>query len=127
VAMLPGFFGEGQREAVVGVGVLLLVWVPQLSVPRVAVPVISRLAAASLYIYLTHWQVYPTLVDRVGSVPALAVSVGVGLAVAALVLPALAAGEAWVTAVRRARTPAGLRRPGPLAWRRDATEPVRTG
>jgi acyl-CoA synthetase (AMP-forming)/AMP-acid ligase II len=126
-AMLPGFFGEWQREALVGVGVLLLIWVPQLSVPRVVVPVVSRLAAASLYIYLTHWQVYPTLVDRVGSVPALAASLVVGLAVAAVVLPALAAAEAWLTAARRVRTPAGLRRVGPLAWRRDATEPVRTG
>jgi hypothetical protein len=127
IAMLPGFFGEWQREALVGVGVLLLIWVPQVSLPRLAVPIVSRLAAASLYIYLTHWQVYPTLVDRVGSLPALVGSLAVGVAVAAVVLPALAAAEAALAGRRRAVALAGLRRPRPVAWGRDATEPVHTG
>jgi hypothetical protein len=41
------------------------------------------LAASSLYIYLTHWQVYPHLRDL--PLVALAASVGLGIAYAALV------------------------------------------
>jgi hypothetical protein len=32
--------------------------------PRAAVGLVGRLASASLYIYLTHWQVYPHLEYR---------------------------------------------------------------
>ncbi len=39
-------------------------WVPAVLVPRVAVGVIGQVAGASLYIYLTHWQVYPHLENR---------------------------------------------------------------
>jgi acyl-coenzyme A synthetase/AMP-(fatty) acid ligase/acyl carrier protein len=63
VAAVPGFFEDGQREMVVAVGMLLLVWVPHLRVPRMLVPALGVLAATSLYIYLTHWQVYPHLED----------------------------------------------------------------
>jgi hypothetical protein len=117
LALLPGFFGEWQREAVVAAGVLLLVWVPQLPVPRWAAPIVSRLAAASLYIYLTHWQLYPTLVEHAGRPVALVGSLGAGMAVAAVALPGLAAAEGWWRARRAARTPAGAGRRRPLAWR----------
>lgn len=61
LATVPGFFGNGARDAVVAGGIVLLVWVPTLRVPRVAVPLLGLLAGASLHIYLTHWQVYPLL------------------------------------------------------------------
>ncbi|KRC58575.1 hypothetical protein ASE14_18605 [Agromyces sp. Root81] len=54
-----GFFGEPAREAVVVLGLLLLIWAPQLRLPRPLVPVVRLLAGASLFIYLTHWVVYP--------------------------------------------------------------------
>ncbi len=56
-----GFFGDPAREALVAGGVLLLVWVSQLHLPRVSLPVVSALAGSSLFVYLTHWQVYPHL------------------------------------------------------------------
>lgn len=56
-----GFFGDPVREAIVVAGVLLLVWVPRLPVPRMSVPAISTVAASSLFVYLTQWQVYPYL------------------------------------------------------------------
>lgn len=56
-----GFFGDPVREALVAGGVCLLVWVPRLTVPRAALPVLRVLAASSLFVYLTHWQVYPHL------------------------------------------------------------------
>ncbi|WP_457973023.1 AMP-binding protein [Arthrobacter sp. D1-17] len=60
---LPGFFHNTVREAAVAAGVLLLVWVPALPVPAVLRRAIGWLAAASLFIYLTHWLVYPVLLS----------------------------------------------------------------
>lgn len=82
LAAVPGFFGEPGRDITVIVGLLLLVWVPTIAVPRPLNRVIGTLAGASLYIYLTHWQVYLPLVDR--GVPAL-------VAVAAALLVGVAA------------------------------------
>lgn len=70
VLAVPGFFGETSREAMALVGMLALVWVPQLPVFRPVARVAAVLAATSLYIYLTHWVIYPTLLER--SSPAVA-------------------------------------------------------
>ncbi len=56
-----GFFGDPVREALVAGGVCLLVLAPRMRVPTVALPLLSTLAASSLFVYLTHWQVYPHL------------------------------------------------------------------
>lgn len=61
---VPGFFGDPGREAIVVAGVLLLIWVPRIPVARLLVPVIGSIAAASMFIYLTHWQVYPPFEDE---------------------------------------------------------------
>lgn len=62
VAVL-GFFGQLSRELVVLVGVLVIIWVPTIPVPRFLLPVVQVLAASSLFVYLVHWQVYPWLED----------------------------------------------------------------
>lgn len=77
---VPGFFGDPAREAIVVVGVLLLVWVPRIPVMRMLVPVIGALAAASMFIYLTHWQVYPPLENELPWLATL-LSLVVGVAV----------------------------------------------
>ncbi|GHB13710.1 AMP-binding protein [Streptomyces chryseus] len=84
LAAVPGFFsGEPAREAVVMAGLTLLIWVRNLpslaSVNRVA----GVLAGSSLYIYVTHWQVFPYLEDRSKLLATLA-SLLVGIAYAAL-------------------------------------------
>ncbi len=61
LVLVPGFSGSATREAVVLVGLGLLVWRPALRVPPVLVRVTTTLAASSLYIYLVHWHVYPAL------------------------------------------------------------------
>lgn len=79
-ASLPGFFGDTHREMIVTVGLLLIVWVPTLPLPRRATRIIGTVAGASLYIYLSHWQVYPPLL-RHGPAVATISSVLVGILV----------------------------------------------
>ncbi|MFI7580774.1 AMP-binding protein [Kocuria kalidii] len=59
---VPGYFDSTVRELTVITGVLLLLWVTALPVPAGLRRITGWLAAASLYIYLTHWLVYPALV-----------------------------------------------------------------
>ncbi|WP_332665552.1 AMP-binding protein [Aeromicrobium sp.] len=106
VGGVAGFFGDPQREAVVAGGMLLLVWIAAVPVPRLVARVVGSLAAASLYIYLTHWQVYPHLEMKV---PILAVlsSLVVGLAYRQVVVTIAArlALVRWVPARSRAPLP----------------------
>ena len=57
------FFNRPDRVAVVVLGLTLAVTVTSLRVPRVVAPIITSIAAASLMIYLTHYQIYPLLGD----------------------------------------------------------------
>lgn len=79
VAAVPGFFGAGQRELVVGLGLLLMVWVRAIPVPRPLVRGVAAVAGASLAIYLTHFQVFPPLVRLQGPALGVAGSVAVGV------------------------------------------------
>jgi hypothetical protein len=83
---VPGFFGEPSRDAVVVVGVLLVVWLPSVVVPAAIARLVGVLAGASLYIYLTHFQVYMPLQEAgVGPAASVAASLVVGVAVWAAV------------------------------------------
>ncbi|EIV92348.1 acyl-CoA synthetase (AMP-forming)/AMP-acid ligase II [Frankia sp. QA3] len=76
---IPGFFADARREHVVLGGVLLLIWTATLRCPRPLRRLAGTLAASSLYIYLTHWQVFPHLQND-HPVLALLASLAVGVA-----------------------------------------------
>ncbi|GAA2127261.1 AMP-binding protein [Nocardioides bigeumensis] len=80
LATVPGFFDEGARDAYVAAGLLALIWVPALRLPTPVVRVLGLVAAASLWIYLLHWQVYPHLEHQV---PWLATVLSLAVGVAA--------------------------------------------
>ncbi|WP_434922541.1 AMP-binding protein [Glutamicibacter sp. PAEs-4] len=61
IACIPGFFHDTPREATLLVGVLALIWLRSIPVPLGLQRVAVWLASASLFIYLTHWLVYPPL------------------------------------------------------------------
>jgi acyl-CoA synthetase (AMP-forming)/AMP-acid ligase II len=92
--LLPGLWGfwgaQPLREAIVGGGMLLLVWVPSLPIPRPVNQILGVVAGMSLALYLTHWQVYPPLLRSFGSPAAFAGSVAVGFAVSTLARRAVA-------------------------------------
>ena len=105
VGSLPGFFDDPHREVVVMIGLLVLVWVPAVRLPAVAARAVGALAAASMWIYLLHWQAYPWFED---SFPLLATALGLGIG-----LLGWQVGErvraAWVRRTARLRRP--VRRP----------------
>ncbi|HEX6424483.1 MAG TPA: AMP-binding protein [Acidimicrobiales bacterium] len=80
VAAVPGFFGMAPREAIVAAGLLLVAWLPTVPAPRAAARALGVVASASLYIYLTHWQVYPPLLRDHGAGSAVVGSVVAGVA-----------------------------------------------
>ncbi|MGW2560464.1 AMP-binding protein [Streptomyces sp. NPDC001514] len=80
IATVPGFFpGEPWREAIVVAGFTLLVWVPTLPSRERVNQVAGLMATSSMYIYLTHWQIYP-LIDGLSKHLALLVSLVFGIA-----------------------------------------------
>ncbi|MBL0748649.1 AMP-binding protein [Nocardioides baculatus] len=86
-ALLVGFFGQVHREAIVLGGFLAMLWLPHVSVPAWVARAAGVLAGASLFIYLTHWQVYPALEDAGHQWLALAASLVVGIAYGRVVRP----------------------------------------
>ncbi|MFG2879416.1 AMP-binding protein [Streptomyces sp. NPDC048337] len=59
---MPGFFpGDPGREAIIVAGFALLVWVPAMPSREGINRVAGLLASSSLYVYLTHWQVFPLI------------------------------------------------------------------
>lgn len=64
VSAITGFFGEPVREALVAAGLLALLWLPAVTLPRSVARVAAVVASASLFVYLTHWQIYPHLEDH---------------------------------------------------------------
>jgi AMP-binding enzyme/Phosphopantetheine attachment site len=107
-ATVPGFFENTARELTVVAGILLLIWLPTLPVPKVFRRLTVLLASASLYAYLVHWVVYPPLA---GISPALAVaaSLAAGVAYWALCMRVMGVMKGWKTGRRRKR--AGRIRP----------------
>jgi len=80
-----GYFGNTGRELLVGTGLLLLIWLPTLRCPSAITAVAGVIAQGSLYIYLTHFQIYPLFSHPVaGVVAALLVGSGLAWAVTAL-------------------------------------------
>lgn len=56
---LYGYFGDHVREALVFAGIAVMIWLPSIRCPVLLTGVVAALADASLYIYLTHFQIYP--------------------------------------------------------------------
>jgi hypothetical protein len=55
------FFDFVGREVRLVVALLLLAWVPTLPVPRVIAQPLGWLASASMWIFMTHWLIWPEL------------------------------------------------------------------
>ncbi len=76
---LPGWFGEPMREVTVAVAMLAIIWLREVPVPRQLAPTIGTIGGASMWIYLTHWQVYPPLEGSVAPLGLLLLSILTGV------------------------------------------------
>ena len=63
LASAPGVFMNPQREFFIAGGLVLLVWWRELPVPRVLVQPLGVLAAASLWIFVSHFVIWPPMKD----------------------------------------------------------------
>ena len=61
---IVGYFGQPHREALVFIGLALLIWLPAIRCPSTFTTTAGVIAEASLLIYLTHYQVYPVFGDQ---------------------------------------------------------------
>ncbi len=79
--LIPGFFDDPVRAGIVAGGLVVLLVLPRVAVPRPVVPVVGLVAGASFYIYLTHYAVYPPLLVAFQFPPALVwfISLAIGI------------------------------------------------
>jgi acyl-CoA synthetase (AMP-forming)/AMP-acid ligase II len=122
VATIPGFWDDmpGREATIIG-GALLLLWVPGIRLPRWAGLAAGTVASASLYVYLTHFMIYPHLMAY-GSPLAMAACVAFGVAYWKAVLRAGQVGapvRAWAAGLLTR-----LRRREPAPGQRKADWPV---
>ncbi|NUT92984.1 MAG: non-ribosomal peptide synthetase [Saccharothrix sp.] len=80
MALVPGSFDDPAREGVVLAGLALLLAVPRVPLPRPVVGVVSLVASASLYIYLTHYAVFPPLLEFFPPAVVVVLSLATGIA-----------------------------------------------
>lgn len=92
---IPGSFSNEYRSATILAGFLILLWIPTLPVPRGLHRITALLASSSLYIYVTHWLVYP-LFEQANQGLALAASLLVGVAYWATATRAMGSVERWL-------------------------------
>ena len=78
---IPGFFGRPEREWFVALGIVLLVWSPNLPLPRPAIRPIATVAAASMWIYLSHFRIWPPLDRNLPQGVAYAITILAGIAI----------------------------------------------
>jgi hypothetical protein len=76
---IPGYFESLERNAVIALGVVMLICVPRVIVPGALARAAAVLAASSLYIYLVHWEVWPLFHGWYG-LPSLIGSLAAGIA-----------------------------------------------
>ena len=64
IVSLHGYFDSTLREALVLTGLVLLIWLPTIRCPAALTVVAGVVAEASMYTYLTHYQVYALFEDH---------------------------------------------------------------
>jgi acyl-CoA synthetase (AMP-forming)/AMP-acid ligase II len=99
---ITGAFDRPQREQFVIVCLVALVWCREVVVPRLAVAPIALVSTASLWILITHFTVWPPMVDLLGTQLAYPVTIAAGVA-AWFVVRSLGAAGRRATARRSER------------------------
>ncbi len=107
LAAVPGFFVNDQRTVLVIAAVLVVLAMPRVLFPAAVVRLASSLASASLYIYLTHWQVYPAMLTTFPPIVAVTASLFVGVTLSVVARRGRSRWASWAAAGATARVPVG--------------------
>lgn len=75
------FFGQPHREAFIVLGLTALIWMRTLPLPRRCIAPASALAAASMWILISHFQVWPELAERLPMAIAYPATILVGIGI----------------------------------------------
>lgn len=103
VAIVPGFFQYAPREWFIVASLVLLMVAPEIPFPRFAVRPVAALAAASMWIYITHFTIWPPLKERLDLPVAYLATITLGIMAWVVVERATdALSIGWHTARRRA-------------------------
>ncbi|HEY3485553.1 MAG TPA: hypothetical protein VGK49_09215, partial [Ilumatobacteraceae bacterium] len=94
------FFDNPTREWFIGISLATLVWLPALPCPRLAMRPFALLASASMWILITHFTVWPPLVDVAPIGWAYAATIACGVVAWFVVEQGTRLGRRAVTAVR---------------------------
>lgn len=87
-----GYFQDPWRDGTILAGLAAVIWAPRVQVPAALRRVLGALAGSSLFIYLTHWIVYP-LIDQTSRPLALGASLAAGIVCAAAAAKACSRSE----------------------------------
>ncbi len=78
---IPGFFGRPEREWFIALGLVLLIWCPHVPLPRAAIRPIAVVAAASMWIFISHFRIWPPLERNLPIGVAYALTILAGIAI----------------------------------------------
>ena len=79
VVTAPGFFGYAPREWFIAGALVLLVWCREVPFPRLAARPVGVVAAASMWIFITHFTFWPLFVDRFDQYVAYVLTIATGV------------------------------------------------
>lgn len=105
VITINGFFHHAAREWFIIVALTVLVWFSQLPIPRHAVRPVAAIAAASMWILITHFTVWPVLLELLPLALAYPLTIAAGLL-------------AWASTEHGARAARQQVARGRIPWRR---------
>lgn len=111
---LPWFFDHSDRDRFILASVLGLLWAAEVPLPRLLVRPLSMLAAASMWILITHFTLWPIYVEHLALLHAYAATLASGVLVALTVTWATRAIRG-VPQFHRNRRPAGGQACSPAA------------
>lgn len=116
VLTVPASFDDPHRSATILAGCLILLWLPTMRVPRGLHRITALLASASLYIYVTHWLVYPLFAPSSDSeLPAKGLAVLASLVCGVLYWAAATRGMGWAERWMKRRRVRGDGHPAALS------------
>jgi hypothetical protein len=80
LVLVPDFFSHSGREVRLVIAVVLLAWLPTLPVPRLFAQPLGWLASASMWIFMTHWLIWPELTPHMPRWLAMVATIAAGAA-----------------------------------------------